>query len=630
MCGISGFFTQENLDNRKEIIHSMNHKLSHRGPDGEGYYSDQFVSLGHKRLAIIDLNNRSNQPFIDASSNFIIVFNGEIYNYLEIKKILVSEGIKFKTTSDTEVLLEAYIKWGENFLTKIKGMFAFAIYDLKNKKIFCARDHFGQKPFFYYYHKKDFVFSSDLSSLIANPLIKKDLCFTSILKYLHYDSFTGESTPVKNCFKLLPAHSLTFDIKSGNIITKKYWNLDIKKEKFNEKNIYDNFIEKLTNSTKIHLRSDVPLALYLSGGIDSSTIALISTKILNQNNIQAFNLKFNNETFNENIQASNTARELNLKLKSYNIEDIDYISEIVKSVDKIDEPLADAGFLAISLVSKFVSDEGYKVTISGDGGDELLMGYEPFQKYYLYKALNLSKLISQPVKNLVKLFPDSFDYMGFGYKAKIFSKSLGYENDLANTRWVCSYLPEEINKLLHNSEKRSFKNENIYAYIKDIIFKNSSSDDYDVLSIQYQKYFLTDLICNHTDKANMQRSIEARSPFLDHELFDFTNRLPKNIKIKNNTSKIILRKFLKNNLKNNTYKNPKKGFTVPIAHWLQNELKNIVMDTLSRNKIEKLNLFNYDYFQNSVMNPHLNGTKNNHKKIWNLFVLMRWIEKNIN
>ena len=629
MCGISGFFTKKKLDNRKKIIELMNQKLSHRGPDGEGYFADENVSLGHKRLAIIDLNQRSNQPFFDTKSNFVIVYNGEVYNYLEIKKILISEGVKFRTSCDTEVVLEAYIHWGENFLKKIKGMFSFAIYDLKNKKIFCARDHFGQKPFFYYYKENNFVFSSELTSLISNPLIVKELCRNSIFKYLHYDSFVGETTPIKNCFKLLPGHSLTFDLNTGNLIKKQYWKLDIKSKKIEKKDSYETFIDKLTTSTKIHLRSDVPLALYLSGGVDSSTIGLISSKILKHENIQAFNLKFKNETFNENIQAKSTANELKLNLKTFNIQDLDYISEITKSIDNIDEPLADAGFLAISLISKFVAQEGYKVTISGDGGDELLMGYEPFQKYYLFKALNFSNLFSKPTKNLINLFPDSFNYMGLGYKAKIFSKALGFNKKFANTRWICSFLSEEISQLLMKEDMKNFKSENIYDYIMKIISKNSSKDDYDVLSIQYQKHFLTDLICNHTDKANMQRSIEARSPFLDHELFDFTNELPKNFKIKNNKSKIVLRKFLKMNLKNDVYKNPKKGFTVPIANWLRTELKDLVLDTLNSKKIESLNLINNDYLKQNIINPHLDGKKNNYKKIWNIFVLFKWLNNNV-
>ena len=212
MCGISGFYLSSNSSDKEKFLRMMNEKVKHRGPDGEGYYSDNNVYLSHKRLAIIDLNKRSNQPFIDPSKQYVITFNGEIYNYLELKKTLTDEGFNFVTTSDTEVLLNAYIRWGESLLSKIKGMFAFAIYDKRKNLIFCARDHFGQKPFFYYFKNSNFIFSSELTSLISNPILEKEICTESILKYLHYDSFVHDTTPLKNCYKLPPSEFLIFDI----------------------------------------------------------------------------------------------------------------------------------------------------------------------------------------------------------------------------------------------------------------------------------------------------------------------------------------------------------------------------------------------------------------------------------
>ena len=203
MCGIAGFYTKSNLPDKISILKKMNDKLIHRGPDGEGFFTDEYVSLSHKRLAIIDLNSRSNQPFKDEDENYILVFNGEIYNYVELKNLLIENGLKFNTTSDTEVLLLSYICWGTKLLEKIKGMFAFAIYDKKKKQIFCARDHFGQKPFFYYFKDGNFIFSSELTSLIEHPKVHKEICIKSISNYLHYDSFISDTTPLKNCYKLL-------------------------------------------------------------------------------------------------------------------------------------------------------------------------------------------------------------------------------------------------------------------------------------------------------------------------------------------------------------------------------------------------------------------------------------------
>ena len=626
MCGITGFSIKEEINNKKSFLKLMNDKLSHRGPDGEGFYNDELVSLAHKRLAIIDLNPRSNQPLHDHTKNYVITFNGEIYNYIELKKILVEKGYIFSTTSDTEVLLNSYICWGTESLKKIKGMFSFAIYDKRKNIIFCARDHFGQKPFFYYYKNGNFIFSSELTSLITNPLIEKKICTESIAQYFHYDSFIDNTTPILNCYKLLPSEYLIFDISNKNLKKDKYWNLNIKQEKEYSNNHYNDFIQKITRSTELHLRSDVPIALYLSGGIDSTVLAYISKNELKNNNIKAFNLKFKNESFNENLLATDTSKKLDLDLTTFNLEDTNFISVLENNINKIDEPLADLGLIAIGFMANFISMENYKVVISGDGGDELLMGCEPFQKYWLFKIINNIALLSKFTKYIASLMPDSYEYMGISHKMKIFSKALGFDNNYSNTRWICSFLPEEIERL--TNKKSNLNEKQIYNYILRIISSIDSNDDYDQLNIQYQKHFLTNLICSHTDKANMHYSIEARSPFLDHELFEFTNKLPKNYKLNKGLSKIILRNFLKKNLNNSTYKTPKKGFTVPMAIWLKNDLKSLVLDTLSEEKIKKLGFLNYDYINNFIIKPHMNNKSNNHKKIWNIYVLIKWLENN--
>ena len=626
MCGITGFSLKKKNDQQFNILKLMNDKLLHRGPDGEGFYNDENISLAHKRLAIIDLNPRSDQPFSDKSLNYTIVFNGEIYNYLELKDKLIGEGFSFNTSSDTEVLLNAYICWGPKLLEKIKGMFSFAIYDKIKKIVFCSRDHFGQKPFYYYYKDGDFIFSSELTSLIAHPSINRSICIKSITNYLHYDSFIDNTTPIKNCFKLLPSQYLIFDISSRNLKKNEYWNIKIPSEKKFNNDYHEEFVSKLIKSTEMHLRSDVPIALYLSGGVDSTTLACISKKILNNQTINSFNLKFKNKTFNENILAENTANKLNLKLTTFNLEDSDFISVLEKNVNNLDEPLADLGYLAIGFIANFVSKEGYKVVISGDGGDEMLMGYEPFQKYWIYNLINNFSLINKSVKYITSIIPDSFEYMGLPHKMKIFAKALGFPKHQANSRWISSFLPNEIESIGNDSVKLSSRN--LYDYINKVINSIDSNNKYDQLSIQYQKHFLTNLICSHTDKANMNYSIEARSPFLDPELFNFANQLPKKLKLKGNVSKIILRNFLKKTLNNETFKAPKKGFTVPMALWIKKDLKKIILDTLNENTIKKLGFIDYKYLNETVIRPHLENKSNNYKKIWNIFVLVNWLKIN--
>ncbi len=626
MCGFAGFISKNKDNITKKIIKDMNDALSHRGPDGEGYYFDEEVYLSHKRLSIIDLNKRSDQPLIDSDKKHIIVFNGEIYNYVELKKDLISAGCRFQTESDTEVLLKSYIHWGKNFLSKLKGMFSFVIYDLEKKILFCARDHFGQKPFYYYYKNNNFIFSSELRSLLKNPLIKKELCLKSTLDYLHYDSFVGSATPIKNCHKLLPSEYLIFDLKKKDLKKEFFWNLEINTKKYiNNKETFPKFSKMLEDSVKIHLRSDVPIAMYLSGGLDSTTLSTICKKKLGFQNINAFNLKFKEDSYNEHEDAKNTARQLGLKLKTFEIEDEDYLGQIKKSVDNLDEPLADLGYMAIYLISNLVSKEGYKVAISGDGGDELLMGYEPFNKIFLFNILNSSKITASIIKKISKYLKDDFNYMGLNYKIKIFSRALNFDSSWTNTRWISAFMPEEIEELTNNN----FGNYNqIYEYVDNLQTSIHSVDQYDKFLIQYQRHFLTNIICSHTDKANMLNSIEARSPFLDHELFNYVNNLPKSFKLNYKLSKLPLRKYLKKNLKNTVFKNKKKGFTVPMAKWIQSELKELILETLKKRNIEKLDFVNYNYLVKKIIEPHLKNNSNNHRQIWNIFILVNWINNN--
>ena len=353
----------------------MNRSLSHRGPDNENYFETENLSLGFSRLSIIDLNSRSNQPMKTSNNEFIIVFNGEIYNYLEIRKEL-TQFFKFDTTGDTEVLLNAYRHWGTDCLNRIKGMFSFCIYDKKKSILFCARDHFGQKPFFYFYHNKKFVFSSELRSLIKFSIIEKKLIKATV-NYFHYDAFVGDQTIIENCFKLKPAHYLIYDFKTNFKIFK------ILKNNYKKKNlprIQEEFENVFQNSSKIHLRSDVPIAIYLSGGIDSTSIACMSKKVLAYENLKAFTLKFGEKSYDEDLEAKDTADKLGIPVETVLIKENEISNKISNLINKLDEPLADVGYISTGLIAEKLQQEKFKVVLSGDGGDELFGGYEPFLK----------------------------------------------------------------------------------------------------------------------------------------------------------------------------------------------------------------------------------------------------------
>ena len=626
MCGFVGYLKNQNTKKfNSSIIKNMNKSLSHRGPDNESYFDNEKISLGFSRLSIIDLNSRSNQPMTSAHKDVVLVFNGEIYNYVELKNEL-NKFYKFNTNGDTEVLINSYKHWGVECLNKIKGMFSFCIYDLKKNILFCGRDHFGQKPFYYYYENKNFVFSSELRSLLKFPVINKKLNTNSILNYLHYDAFIGDETIIQNCFKLKKGNYLIYDLKNNSLKIKNFWKNSFKK--VYSDNIQETFENTFKNSCKLHLRSDVPIAIYLSGGLDSTSIACMSKKILKYDNLKAFTLTFGEKTFDEDNEAKTTAKKLNLDLENVSINENEISNKILNLLKKLDEPLADIGYISTGLIAERLHKQDFKVVLSGDGGDELFGGYEPFLKLQYFNYLKKFFFSRHILDFLSKFIKDDFSYMHLGYKLNVFKKGFLNDDEFYNSRWLCSFLPEEINAMLNDGDtKKKFNSNQIYKYINNIIKETNSSNEYDKLLSQYQNHYLPDLICNHTDKANMIYSIEARSPFLDKDLFELMNATDNKKKYKKNISKIFLRNFLKkNDLPKSANQIKKKGFAFPVAKLINSSLKEEIEKSFKKkNCLEDIINPKYLY---ECLNDHYNQKKNNFKKIWNLFVLNEWINHN--
>ena len=627
MCGFVGFVKSASSKDLNEfVIQNMNKSLNHRGPDDESYLETEKISLGFSRLSIIDLNSRSNQPMSIANKELIIVFNGEIYNYLEIKKEL-SKFYEFKTLGDTEVLLHAYKHWGINCLDKIKGMFSFCIYDQKKNILFCSRDHFGQKPFYYFFDGKSFAFSSELRSLIKFPKVIKKLNIDAITKYFHYDAFVGDDTIIDNCFKLKPARYLIYDLKNCTLKISRYWKTSFKKIETN--NIQEKFETTFKESSKIHLRSDVPIAIYLSGGIDSTSIACMSKKVLGYQNLKAFTLKFGDKTFDEDIEAKDTADKLGIPIENVSIKSNDISDKISNLLNKLDEPLADIGYISTGLIAEKLYKENLKVVLSGDGGDELFGGYEPFLKLNYFNLIKKNFLAKQFINLISKFLKDDFSYMHLSYKLEIFKKGFINDDEFYNSRWLCSFLPNEVRELITEGDfKKKFVSKSIYNYIDEIIKETNSNDQYDKLLNQYQNYYLPDLICSHTDKANMIYSIEARGPFLDKDLFDLMNSLENKKKYNSKFSKTFLRNFInKNGLSKNANQIRKKGFAFPVAKLINSSLRERIENSFKKNNclseiIESKYIFKY-------LKDHFEYKKNNFKKIWNLYVLNEWINYNL-
>ena len=638
MCGICGIvYSNRDKQVDHDVLGLMSKSLLHRGPDSHDSWFSHGIGFAHRRLIILDVTSTSKQPMIDSQTGVVITYNGEIYNYIEIRKKLIDRGHNFTSTGDTEVLLRAYIEWKYDLFTEINGMFAFSIYDPRDNTVFFARDYFGQKPLFYYHYEEGIIFSSELKSLLKNRTIPRDIDKEAISEYLLYDAFVQPNTPIKNVKKLEAGHAIIFNRKNNKLKKWRYnHHADTKHRSYGnhpEKEDYNELENILKGSIKRHLRSDVPLGIYLSGGIDSTLITLLASDVLGASNIHTFSVGSTVKSYDESATSNKTASILGTQHHNIVLSPDECLSTIIPLIDRLDEPLSDPGFLAISQVAKFAS-EHVKVVLSGDGGDELFYGYPPFYKWNTANNLNNipSWILRKALKPLVDAFPDQYGYMGFLYKLKIFSRGLGYRKEIRNSRWIGSFMPEEIiNLMMHGNRldslnKEKYGLEGVYKHVLNIYKHNTSNNEIQTLGYEYQQSFLPNIICNHTDKANMLFSLEARSPLLDLEVAKYANSIPVNWKVNSGKGKYILREYLNKRLGPYVSNKSKQGFTVPLALWFKHELREYCTDVLSYESLKKSGLFNIEYVQ-KILNDHMSGKSNNFKKIWTLIVLTNWLNR---
>ncbi len=436
MCGINGLviLNKSISFNPRKIIKEMNFSLKHRGPDNDGFWSQENVFLGHRRLSILDLSNKSNQPMkID---NLVLTFNGEIYNYIELRKILEREGFRFKTSGDTEVLINAFKFFGKNVCKFLNGMFSFAIYDMKKKQLFLARDPSGQKPLFFYKNHKSFIFSSELKSIVNSKIENFRLNQRAVYQYLAYGHTISPDSMVAGIKKLEPGTCLNLDLDSSTYKIKRYFNYKFHKKSNKPFSYYNSkFNKTFTNSIKRHFRSDVPSAVYLSSGIDSTSILCELASQSSNTQINTITAKFEESDYDESVYAKQISNLFGTNHIEFNIGQADIFSSIFNILDNIDEPMSDIGLVAIHQVAKCAKGR-YKVVFSGDGGDELFFGYEPFIKYPFTSILDkFPKFLVNKFLSLLSLGKDDFGYLGLKYKTRLFFNSHKIEHFKKNQCW---------------------------------------------------------------------------------------------------------------------------------------------------------------------------------------------------
>jgi len=632
MCGICGYFHRNPSKHVPDgVLDAMVDSMAHRGPDGRGTFRKENGALGHRRLTIIDLVG-GQQPMTLPDERVALVTNGEIYNYPELRSRYLS-GSRFVSSSDTEVLLHMLVEKGEEAIPLLNGMFAFACWDMRTNKVILARDPVGQKPLFYACGSESFVFSSELSSLALHPDISKEIDTNSLPHYLLHEAFPHPYTPLKGVRKLPPGTCLVLDLRRWSLTEKQYWDNPILcPDVDDEAACLDAFEEGFSQSLNRHSRADVEVGIYLSGGLDSTSIVKGASEIFGGQSLSTFTIKHEMDSFDEAGIAKRVADFFGTRHHERLLRKEEFLADIDPVLRKNDEPVADPGFFAIYQVAKF-SREYVKVILSGNGGDEFYAGYSPFHALRAYQVVHRAfpRKAIHLLQKIADMLPTSFDYMATSFKAQRFFRGAGAPPAELLMQWIGSFHHDEMKKILHRDLKDSIlldKKKYDYRYIYDEMYNQydnlNHKDMISTLLNSFQQFYLPICICNHSDKASMRVSQEIRSPFLDTELMRLANRMSSNMKYNKGKTKYILRKYHENNSLLELAKRPKQGFTIPIAYWLTTALKSWADNILDPIQIEKDGFFDA-YQVRKLWNDHQNKKMNNAKKLWTIIIFQHWL-----
>lgn len=631
MCGITGFIDYTKKSS-KALADAMSNTLEHRGPDGSGVFfieeADYQISFAHRRLSIIELSELGKQPMY--FKHLCITFNGEIYNYKEIKSELINLGHSFLSNSDTEVILQAYYKWGIDCVHKFIGMFAFAIYDSLKKEIICVRDRAGVKPFFYYFDAGLFMFSSELKTFHKHPSFKKELDISSVASFMQYGNIPAPFCIFKNCFKLVPGHYLTFQLSNSEINTEKYWDVY---DYYNKPKLNLNFndakkeTEKiLTSSAEYRMVADVPVGIFLSGGIDSTCL----TALLQKNNTQklnTFTIGINDGKYNEAHYAKVIAQHLGTNHEEYYCSESDALEIIPTLPYSYDEPFADASAIPTILVSK-LAKKHVSVALSADGGDEIFAGYNRYDRIMKQgKFLNrLSPAIKSATLKGLNFFPikpllssnKTIKYQQKIKKFKAVLKDSSYKNIMLELS--TQFSEDELASLFINDISKQ----------KTSIFSDDLKEEFNtplsyIMAVDYQTY-LADDILQKVDRASMSEGLEAREPFIDHRIIEWAAQLPDEYKYHNHIKKYILKEIVYQYIPEKIMDRPKMGFSIPLQKWLANDLKPLVEHYLNENLITSQNIFRSEQI-NILKTSFYSGKNDSAIVIWHFLMFQMWYEK---
>jgi asparagine synthase (glutamine-hydrolysing) len=634
MCGIIGFNWED-----KSLARRMTETIIHRGPDDVALFTDSGLSLGMRRLSIIDLT-KGIYPLTNENEDIFLIFNGEIYNFQKLKSMLEEKGHRFKTNCDGETIIHAYEEFGENFLNYLNGMFAICLYDKKKKELILARDRAGIKPLYYYFNNGHLVFASEIKSIIELSTVKREMNPDALNQYFSTRYNSGEETFFKNIFRLMPGHFIRFDLRDKNLTISRYWGLNFsEEEKLGIKGYEKKLLELLKDSVKKQLISDVPLGVFLSGGLDSSAIVALIREIRDEEKsdapIRTYSVGFaGGEKVNETKYAKRVSELFKTEHQEFLLKS-DIVKELPKIVWHCDEPLSDPALIPVY----FLSEEAKKsstVILTGDGGDELFAGYNHYKLLTMAEkaekipiagkmAPRMIKMIPLPLMN--KFYKHASDIGKAAYeRAENTLLSIGKNKAKAYYELLSIFSEKEREELL---TKEHFKKTE-YETINNDFFR--TKEDY-LKQLQAHDFsnMLSECFLMKTDRMTMAKNIESRVPFLDHRLIELAFKMPSKYKLHGGTTKYVLKRAMNGRLPKDIIWRNKQTFHVPVENWLNNDLKSTVSEVLNITKIYRQGIMN-PYFVKKTIDNYNNGKLYYSKQLWAMLTFQMWhntfIEKN--
>jgi asparagine synthase (glutamine-hydrolysing) len=624
MCGIAG---KINLQTDEPVVSAtivqMCNTMKHRGPDDEGIYLDGNFGMGMRRLSIIDLST-GKQPIHNEDSSIWTVFNGEIYNYLELRVFLERKGHVFNTQTDTEVIVHLYEEYGKEFVKYIIGMFAIAVWDQRQRELILARDRLGIKPLYYFRDQKCLVFGSEIKAILLDG-ITREIDLQAVHDYLSLNYIPGSRSIFTHIHKLRPGHILICSPKA--VTTEPYWKLEYKKilidnNKRSEMSYCEELYELLRTTLSQHLLSDVPLGIFLSGGVDSSSLVALLSEVSTQP-LETFSLGFEEDSYNELDYARTVAKtfgsnhhELVIKANA-----VDLISDLIHYFD---EPFGDSSAIPVYWISK-LAREHVKVALSGEGGDEVFAGYETYTAYKIAEIFRRlpSILVTRLIPALIRRLPVSHRKVSFDYKAKRFIEGAMLPPAMAHYCWKVIFA-EDAKATLYAKDMDGLIEP--VALYRDIYDDCDAQDALTKLQHVDLQVYLPDDILVKADRMSMANSLEVRVPFVDHRIVEFAASLPSWLKIRGLNKKYILKRTMAPHLPRQILTGKKRGFNVPIPFWLRNELRELVHDTLSPRRIKEAGFFNPEAVS-ALIRDHEQMRADLSRNIWGLLVFMLWYEE---